>query len=200
MDKAWLRSFILTMVKPLKSGKIVSTDDKSATMKDLYPEGQSSAFRYTSPFGFISKVPAGVTGFYNALFGSGHESILMAMIHALRPTPSAPGETILYSTNSEGNQIRVKITLQNDGTIVIDSPVNVNINCQSATIAASTKTTINSPLVDIGSGALEKVVNGETFKTFFNLHTHTGNLGYPTTPPDVPMDDSHLSAKVKAAK
>lgn len=59
---------------------------------------------------------------------------------------------------------------------------------------------INAAKVDIGGSGLEAVLNGETFQTFFNAHTHIGNLGAPTAPPTTASDPSHLSTKVKAAK
>ncbi len=54
--------------------------------------------------------------------------------------------------------------------------------------------------IELGKESLESIVNGETFQTLFNAHTHTGNLLVPTGPPIVPMDNSHLSSKVKAQK
>ena len=59
---------------------------------------------------------------------------------------------------------------------------------------------IESDNVEIGRGTLEKIVNGETFKTFFNNHIHNGNLGVPTGPPITAMSDTQLSGVVKAAK
>lgn len=200
IDKSWLRSFVLSIVKPMKSGKIVDQSGTQASMDNIQPEGLSRSFRLTSPFGLISKIPVGVTGFYNNLFGSGHESIIVALMHRLRPEPTGLGETVLYSTDASGNTIKVKISLKNDGSLVIDCPTSVTVNAPNATINAATKTVINSPAVEIGSGALEKVLNGETFQTFFNEHTHIGNLGYPTSPPNSPSIPAHLSNKVKAAK
>ena len=54
--------------------------------------------------------------------------------------------------------------------------------------------------IEIGKELLEKIVNGETFKTLYNAHKHTGNSGVPTGPPITEMGDAHLSSKVKAAK
>lgn len=39
-----------------------------------------------------------------------------------------------------------------------------------------------------------------TLVTNFNAHTHTGNLGSPTTPPLVPSTASYTAAEVAAAK
>ncbi len=56
---------------------------------------------------------------------------------------------------------------------------------------------LSSPHVELGASAQEKVVLGDSFMTFFNTHTHTGNLGSPTSPPIEPMSDSLLSQVAK---
>lgn len=201
LDKAWLRSFILSIVKPLKSGKVTSYDDDNLSMDNIATDGNSPKFRLTNPFGFVSGIPAGVTGFYQALNGSGFESIMLATLHKLRPRPSAAGETILYSTTPDGKTIKVKITLKNDGSLEIDAPTTVNINAQNVNVNASTKAKIDAPAVELSSGALEKVLNGETFQTFFNQHQHIdGVFGVPVSVPIVQSGPSHLSDKVQAAK
>ena len=184
--KESLRSFILTVVKPLKSGKAVSQKGTQATLDNLYPnDGSNDNFRLTSPFGFISKLPVGVTAFYQNLFGSGHESIVLGFLHSLRPEPSSPGESVLYSTTSDGITIKVKIVLASDGSLTITAPAKV---------------IVNSPDVEIGDGALEKILNGEKFQTRFNQHKHLGNLGVPTGVPIDPSDAGDLSNTVKAAE
>lgn len=215
MDKNQLRSFILSIVKPLKSGKQVSQDNLKATMDNLYPDGFSENFKLTSPFGFIANIPKGVTGFYQSLFGSGHETIILNHLHDLRPIPLNAGDVVVYSTDVGGASFPVLFYLGNDGKLnittsadtnlncanaVVTTSGNVTVNCENANINASTKTTINSPLVDVGSGALEKTVNGETFQTLYNNHYHLDSFGLPTSNPIVPMAATELSQKVKAAK
>jgi phage gp45-like len=201
-SKDAIRSLILSVVKPLKPGKMVSQVGDQGTMDNLFPDGGSNdSFRVTSPFGFISKMPKGVTGFYQNLFGSGYESILLAFLHKARPEPSNPGEAIIYSTDESGKTIKVKITLQNDGKLLIECPSDINIISQGAvTIQAASKTTVNCDDIELGVGALEKVLNGETFQTFFNEHQHLGNLGVATGAPIMPSIPAHLSNVVKAKK
>ena len=186
LDKTWLRSFVIQTVGQLKVGKTKSQTGGNVGLDNLYPDGgYKDNFRLTSPFGFISGIPQGVAAFYHGLFGSSFESITLGFIDSNRPAPSGPGETVLYSTDSAGQSIQVKIVLGTDGTLTITSP---------------TKVVVNSPDVELGSGALESVLNGKTFQTYFNTHQHTGNLGSPTGPPIAPSDASHLSQVVKAAK
>lgn len=202
MDTAWLRQFVLSIVKPLRSGKTFDkeSDNINQGMDSVYPDGYANKFRMTSPFGLISNLPKGITGFFNGLYGSGYENILTSLLHHDRPIVNNIGEVVLYSTDSSGKQIQTKITLTNDGKLVINCPSEIQVVCTNATINASVKTVINSPLVEVGGGALEKVLNGETFQTFFNQHTHVGNLGYPTSAPNVLSTATELSQKVKAAK
>lgn len=91
----------------------------------------------------------------------------------------AEGEVCLYT--DEGD----KIHLKRGGLIEIK---------------AASKVVVQSPAVEIGSGSLEKVLNGEAFQTFFNNHRHIGNLGVPTSTPVEASPASHLSGVVKAAK
>lgn len=59
---------------------------------------------------------------------------------------------------------------------------------------------IDTKTLELGRGTLEKILNGETFQAFFNIHPHLGNLGAPTGPPITPSGSTHLSTVVKAAK
>ena len=201
IDKSALREFILTVVKPLKTGKTVSQNGDQASLDNLYPDGgYSGSFKSTSPFGLISKVPKGVTAFYQALQGSGFESIILAFLHKARPEPSAPGETVLYSTTASGATIKVKVTLKNDGTIEIDAPTKVQITSPNVEVTSS-QVKVDSSDIELGSGTLEKIINGETFQTLYNNHMHP--LDVPngkTFAPITQMASSELSAKVKAAK
>lgn len=201
-DKNFLRSFILSVVRPLKSGKVTSQDADgiNTNLNNVFPDGPLDKVRMTMPFGISFNAPKGVTAFFNGLFGTGYENIILGLIHHTRPIVSNVGEMQIYSTDSSGATVKTKIVLTNDGKLEITTPLDVNINCQNVTITASTKAVINSPLVEVGSGALEKVLNGEAFQTLFNTHTHAGNLGYPTSPPNTLSTAAELSTKVKAAK
>ena len=53
--------------------------------------------------------------------------------------------------------------------------------------------------VFLGDGAREKVVLGDSFKTFFNRHTHPSPAG-PTSSPAEPMTDAVLSRNVKTRR
>lgn len=186
MSAREIRALILNVIQPMKVGKTVEQKGTQASLDNLYPDGFNDKFRLASPFGFIAKIPKGVTAFYDALYGSQHENIITSLMHTQRPEPSAPGEVVLYSTGADGAAVQVKFVLSNDGTLTVTAP---------------TKVIVNSPMVEVGAGTLEKILNGETFRTQFLLHTHEGNLGVPTGPVIQPFVESEvLSSVVKAAK
>lgn len=94
-----------------------------------------------------------------------------------------------------------KVTLDDSGVTVTDGVNSGN----KLVMDSSGITVVGTSGVGIGSGAQEKLVLGTTLssnlKTFMqtlNTHTHTGNLGAPTSPPAVPMTlEVPLSAKNK---
>lgn len=81
----------------------------------------------------------------------------------------------------------INIVTQND----------VNVTCKNNVKVDATNVIVNqSDSIELGEGAVEKVILGDTFLTLFNSHTHIGNLGAPTAPPIVPMTPvAHLSGK-----
>lgn len=99
----------------------------------------------------------------------------------------AAGEVALYT--DEGD----KLVFKRGGKLEITTSAECKV--------ISPKTIIDSAAVEIGSGTLEKIINGETFQTLFNSHTHvSGSPGNPTAPPTQPMGVTHLSLVVKGAK
>jgi hypothetical protein len=216
IDNGWLRSFVLSVVKPLKSGKIVNQSGANASMDNLQPDGGvNDRFRLISPFGVFAKIPKGITGFYQSLYGSGFENILLGILHINRPEPLSVGDVIFYSTDASGKNIQVKMSLKNNGTLEIQCPLDFTqqyvdgvITSSSTTINASSKFKVTSPevelgtgTVEIGSGSLEKTINGETFLELYNEHVHYDSFGLPTSPVPMPMvAATHLSTKVKVSK
>ena len=92
--------------------------------------------------------------------------------------------------NTDNNQ---KITLKSNGDIEVDTVKDVNINCTNANIAASASVKIDTPATTI-TGTLtvqgdvtapkvtaDSVIGGGKV---LEGHTHTGNLGNPTSAPN----------------
>ncbi len=122
----------------------------------------------------------------------------------------AAGSVALYDASG------TKIVLSNDGqvevnaaaevTITSETLVNVNSNAtvevsgaSAVNVSSDTKVAVDAPAIELGSGALESVLKGETFQATFNAHTHVGNLGVPTSPPSAPSLPADLSTVVKGA-
>lgn len=106
-----------------------------------------------------------------------------------------PDNSVLINTESGDSLIEIsndgKLTITQSGEIQISSDSNVNIKCNDATIN-STNTFVKSSRIELGDGATESIVLGNTFLNFFNSHTHASPVG-PTLPPLVPMSPLQLS-------
>jgi hypothetical protein len=82
-----------------------------------------------------------------------------------------------------------KINIDKDNLITIETTGNVVVKAKNVTVD-------HTNVLELGKGASEKLVLGDTFLQLFNQHTHLGNLGAPTSPPTVPMTlIQHLSGK-----
>lgn len=97
-----------------------------------------------------------------------------------------------------------KIELLDDGKLNVTNASDITIKCDSKiNITSANETTIkcdkliidHASTIELGAGASEKVILGNTFMSLFNSHTHIGNLGSPTSPPTSPMTTTHLSQK-----
>jgi hypothetical protein len=83
-------------------------------------------------------------------------------------------------------------SVQNAGaTVQLQKSGTVNITCTGpANIIAQGLTTIDGSNINLGVGAAEAVIKGNTFSKLYDNHIHIGNLGVPTSPPLEPMDPS----------
>lgn len=119
-------------------------------------------------------------------------------------------ELKIYYTPGKGLVITLKNSLINiapDSSIVIEhKDTKSSIYLVGDEIQISSESTVNvttknvvidhSETVELGAGASEKLVLGDSFMALYNSHTHIGNFGAPTSPPISPMTPvSHLSGK-----
>lgn len=85
----------------------------------------------------------------------------------------------IFITNPNGDSIELTnegfLTIKTGDDITAETAKNLNIKCVNAYVDASTR-------IELGKGAVEALVQGTTFKTIFENHTHIGNLGAPTSP------------------
>ena len=87
----------------------------------------------------------------------------------------------------------MNITQANNINIKTDA--NINIECVDANVKCSNIFVDHASSIELGKGATEHLVLGDTFMKLFNKHTHTGNLGVPTAPPIQKMTPGELSQK-----
>lgn len=86
------------------------------------------------------------------------------------------GDAKVQLDTQDGGELRIVIEMGDDQIRMENNKVIVNCNN-----------------IELGEAATESVIKGNLFQTYFNSHTHLGNLGAPTSPPVIPSDPSHLS-------
>lgn len=101
---------------------------------------------------------------------------------ALRPVGLKAGEVKLWSKFGQ------YVYFKEDGSIEIAAAgKDVNVSaCANLLVTATTKVTLTAPSVELSDGTLRQLID-ERLVTEFNSHTHTGNLGAPTSTPIVPL-------------
>jgi hypothetical protein len=99
------------------------------------------------------------------------------------------GSLKIFFTEEKGLMIdyqETQINIKPDKTVNITTTEAVKVKCKDLIVEHSSS-------VELGKGATEKVILGDTFMSLFNSHTHVGNMGAPTSPPTAPMTPTHLS-------
>jgi hypothetical protein len=108
-------------------------------------------------------------------------------------TESEPGPLKLFYTKAKGlvlslGDAKVQLDTQDGGQLrVVVQMGSDQIRMEGGEVI------INSNNIKLGEQAIEAIIKGTTFQSYFNSHTHIGNLGSPTSPPVVPSTPNHLS-------
>lgn len=148
-------------------------------------------------FGFTSVPPVDSEGVTVFVGGDREHGICLALDHREKRLKNLTvGQSALYDESG------AKIWLKNDGSIDIQASNDTKIQLKNnGTIDLVTQSKVNvlAPMVDLGSGTKEPVLNGQTFQTGYNTHVHTA-FGVPTTPVTIPSPPTDLSLAVQAAK
>lgn len=95
--------------------------------------------------------------------------------------------------DGDGKKIKLKYSLNGKVDIKVNEDGQVSIENSNTALTIKPDGTI-----ELGETALEKIIKGETFKTFFNAHIHPTPTG-PSSPPTVAMSDAQLSSKNKVS-
>jgi hypothetical protein len=106
---------------------------------------------------------------------------------------STPGPLKIFYTQKKGLNLilgdaKIQLDTQDGGQLRVVIEMG-----QDQIRMENNKVIINSNNIELGEAAIESVIKGNTFQTYFNSHTHIGNLGGPTSPPVIPSDPTHLS-------
>lgn len=119
-----------------------------------------------------------------------NEAITMRFKSGLIVTVDGAGDKVDITTaggtnaNIDGSADSVKLTTSAGGKVTID---------------AASKVVIEAGTIELGEGAAESVVLGDTFKSIYDSHIHPTGVG-PSGPPTLPLPASVLSDQTKAQK
>lgn len=89
------------------------------------------------------------------------------------------GKKILKAKSLEIKIGSATVTISESGSVKVDSPAGIGIKASGELKLSATTLTASAATVNITGGGGDVTVSG---KSLVN-HTHTGNLGKPTTPP-----------------
>ncbi len=89
------------------------------------------------------------------------------------------GKKILKAKSLEVKVGGTTVTISESGSVKVDSPAGIEIKASGELKLSATTLTASAATVNITGGGGDVTVSG---KSLVN-HTHTGNLGKPTTPP-----------------
>lgn len=160
-----VRKILRKELVPTLMGVLVSNQDQlRITMQRFASEGSIPNLRNIQPFGVASRAPAGTALLVSPVGNDPSHLNVIGAFDANRPSLE-DGESMLYDAY---------------GHIVYLSQSKMQFGSKSSS---------------------ENMVLGQVFKTMMDTlltaiatHTHIGNLGYQTTPPDNAADFTNLKA------
>lgn len=89
------------------------------------------------------------------------------------------GKKILKAKSLEIKIGSATVTISESGSVKVDSPAGIEIKTSGELKLSATTLTASAATVNITGGGGDVTVSGKSLVK----HTHTGNLGKPTTPP-----------------
>ena len=178
-----IKNMVESMIKPLRnrvynivSRAVLEAVNDSGNMQlikiSVLANENRGDIEYFQDYGFTSVPKAGAEAIILCPQGNREHMVAIKVgDRTFRLKGLAEGEVAMFT--DEGDKIHFK-----RGNII-------DIDCNT---------------LELGRGTLEKILNGETFQTFFNTHVHRGNLGVETGPPTIISGAAELSTVVKGAK
>lgn len=89
------------------------------------------------------------------------------------------GKKILKAKSLEIKIGSATVTISESGSVKVDSPAGIEVKASGELKLSATTLTASADTVNITGGGGDVTVSGKSLVK----HTHTGNLGKPTTPP-----------------
>ena len=89
------------------------------------------------------------------------------------------GKKILKAKSLEIKIGSATVTISESGSVKVDSPAGIEVKASGELKLSATTLTASAATVNITGGGGDVTVSGKSLVQ----HTHTGNLGKPTTPP-----------------
>lgn len=190
---------------PVYHESLYPSDETKAEIEAAYPN--SHVLIYDTAFGLTGELESGnpeVTnereGEHIKVFFTEEKGLMMDYTTTEGPTTvNIKPDNSVEIINANGDSIVMlndgNITFTHSAKFTINSIDNTEINCKDAVINCENTIINHSSSIELGEGATEKVVLGDSFMSFFNSHVHIGNLGAPTSPPTSPFTPSLLSQK-----
>jgi hypothetical protein len=188
---------------PVYHESLYPSDELKAEIQNSYPN--SHILIYDTAFGLSGGGNEEVTnereGESIKVFFTEEKGLVMDYSTSVGPTViNIKPDNSIEITNANGDSIVMlndgNITFTHSAKFTVNSTDNMEINCNDAIIKAKNVIIDHSTSIELGKGASEKLVLGDSFLSLFNNHTHIGNLGAPSSPPIIPMTPvQHLSKK-----
>jgi len=178
---------------PVYHESLYPSDETKAEIEAAYPN--SHVLIYDTAFGLTGDLQSGdpeVTnereGEHIKVFFTEEKGLMMDYTTTEGPTTvNIKPDNSVEIINANGDSIVMlndgNITFTHSAQFTINSGANTEINCEDAIINCTNTVVNHASSIELGQGAVEKVVLGDTFMALFNKHTHIGNLGAPTSPP-----------------
>jgi len=190
---------------PVYHESLYPSDETKAEIEAAYPN--SHVLIYDTAFGLTGELESGspeVTnereGEHIKVFFTEEKGLMMDYTTTEGPTTvNIKPDNSVEIINANGDSIVMlndgNITFTHSAQFTINSGANTEINCEDAIINCKNTIINHASSIELGQGASEKIVLGDSMTALFNSHTHIGNRGFPTSPPMQPMGAPQLSKK-----
>lgn len=181
---------------PVYHESVYPSDELKAEIQNSYPN--SHVLIYDTAFGLTGGGNEEVTnereGESIKVFFTEEKGLMFDYTTTAGPTTiNIKPDNSIEIINANGDSIVMlndgNITFTHSAKFVINSTDNTEINCkdaiikcQTADITASTKAIVDSPKIELGRGATEAVIKGDTFAQIFDNHIHPTPAGPSSKP------------------